>query len=187
MTRSASGRTERSKQESVDKSSNATVAALGSGTLVRTAYTFVGWNTQANGSGTTYTQGQTFSMGAANLTLYALWTPIPTYTVTYMPNGATGGSVPTDSNNYQAAATVTVLGSGTLVKTANTFVGWNTQANGLGATYTQGQTFSMGAANVTLYAIWAPTYTVTYNGNGATGGSVPTDSSKYQAGATVTE
>ena len=48
--------------------------------------------------------------------------------------------------------------------------------------------FAMGAANVTLYAKWTqnPTYTVTYNGNGSTSGSAPTDPNAYLQGATVT-
>jgi len=44
----------------------------------------------------------------------------------------------------------------------------------------------MGSANVTLYAQWAPTYTVSYNANGSTGGNVPVDSNNYLQGATVT-
>jgi hypothetical protein len=31
------------------------------------------WNTQADGNGTDYVQGQTFAMGTANVTLYAKW------------------------------------------------------------------------------------------------------------------
>jgi uncharacterized repeat protein (TIGR02543 family) len=83
--------------------------------------------------------------------------PTPLYTVTYNGNNNTGGSVPIDSTNYQQGQIVTVLGNtGNLVKTNYTFAGWNTQANGSGATYTQGQTFAMGTANVTLYAVWTP-------------------------------
>ena len=164
-----------------------TVTVLGTGTLVKTGYTFAGWNTQASGAGTTYTQSQTFTMGAANVTLYAKWTA-NNYTVTYNGNGSTGGSAPIDSTNYQIGQTVTVLGTGTLVKTGYTFAGWNTQASGAGTTYTQSQTFTMGAANVTLYAKWTanPTFTVTYDGNGADGGVVPIDSANYEQGATVT-
>jgi uncharacterized repeat protein (TIGR02543 family) len=166
------------------------VTVLGNaGNLVKTGSTFVGWNTASNGSGTTYTQGQTFTMGSANVILYAKWTTNPTYTVTYNGNGSTGGNPPVDANNYEQGATVTVLGNtGTLVKTHFTFAGWNTAADGTGTTYTQGQTFSMGSASVTLYAIWTanPTYTVTYNGNGSTSGSVPTDSTSYETGNPVT-
>lgn len=54
----------------------------------------------------------------------------PTYTVTYNGNGATGGSVPVDSNTYEQGATVTVLGnSGNLAESGETFAGWNTAAN----------------------------------------------------------
>ena len=165
-----------------------TVTVLGNtGNLVETNYIFAGWNTMADGSGTTYTQGQTFTMGASNVTLYCKWTANPTYTVTYDGSGNTGGSVPIDSTNYEQGQTVTVLGNtGNLVKTGYTFSGW--YVNGYAPLYTQGQTFTMGAANVIMYAGWTanPTYSVTYSGNGNTSGTVPVDSTKYQQGQTVT-
>ncbi|BAU29821.1 putative repeat protein (TIGR02543 family) [Aneurinibacillus soli] len=166
------------------------------GNLVKTGYTFAGWNTQADGNGTTYATGTTFSMATANVTLYAKWTENPTanptYTVTYNGNGNSGGSAPTDSGSYAQGVTVSVYGNtGNLVKTGYTFAGWNTQADGNGTTYAAGTTFSMATANVTLYAKWTenptanPTYTVTYNGNGNSGGSAPTDSGSYAQGVTV--
>jgi hypothetical protein len=42
--------------------------------LTENNLTFTGW--QINGAGTVYTQGQTFSMGSANVTLEAKWTPV---------------------------------------------------------------------------------------------------------------
>lgn len=159
------------------------------GNLVKTGFTFAGWNTQANGDGITYSQGQTFTIGAANVILYARWTADATYTVTYDGNGNTGGSVPTDTTNYLEGQAVTVsANSGNLARTGYAFAGWNTLASGTGTTYTQGQTFAMGAANLTLYAKWTAnaTYSVTYNGNGNTGGSVPVDSTSYENGQTVT-
>ena len=55
-------------------SSGATVTVLtNSGTLARTNYTFNGWNTAADGSGTHYNTGATFTI-SANTTLYAEWT-----------------------------------------------------------------------------------------------------------------
>jgi uncharacterized repeat protein (TIGR02543 family) len=170
--------------------SGATITVLGNtGSLVDTGHSFAGWNTAANGSGTAYAPGATFKMGSANVTLYAQWTALPTYTVTYSGNGATGGSVPVDGNKYLSGATVTVLANtGSLVDTGHSFAGWNTAANGSGTAYAPGANFKMDPANVTLYAQWTAlsTYTVTYNGNGATGGSVPVDSDKYLSGATVT-
>ena len=157
------------------------------GSLVKTGYVFGGWNTAANGSGTNYAAGATISGIAANTTLYAKWTPV--YTVTYNGNGNTGGTAPTDASSpYAAGSNVTVLGNtGSLVKTGYTFDGWNTVANGSGTNYAAGATISGIAANTTLYAKWTPVYTVTYNGNGNTGGTAPTDaSSPYAAGSNVT-
>ena len=47
---------------------------LGVGTLVKAGYSFNGWNTEANGSGTPYAAGATISDLSANVTLYAQWT-----------------------------------------------------------------------------------------------------------------
>lgn len=79
----------------------------------------------------------------------------PTYTVTYDGNGNTGGTAPTDANSpYASGSTVTVLGNtGSLVKTGYTFDGWNTAADGSGADYAAGGTFSI-SADATLYAKW---------------------------------
>ena len=111
------------------------------------------------------------------------------HTVTYNANGATAGSVPTDTTKYSKGEIVTVFGNtGGLLKEGETFTGWNTEADGSGTQYGQGATFAMGRKNVTLYARWTPgsTYTVTYNGNGATSGSPPVDTTNYKQGQTVT-
>ena len=157
------------------------------GTLVRTGYSFICWNTKADGTGTDRAVGSTFAMGSANVVLYAKWIELPTYTVTYNGNGSTGGTVPTDTNHYLDGAIVTVTSQGTLTRTGYSFVGWNTKADETGTDRAVGSTFAMGSANVVLYAKWTqlPTYTVTYNGNGFTGGTVPTDTNHYLTGETV--
>jgi uncharacterized repeat protein (TIGR02543 family) len=166
--------------------SGSSVIVADAGTLNRSGYNFGGWNTQADGKGTYYAAGNTFTMGSVDLKLYALWTTI-TYTVSYNGNGNSGGTVPTDSNTYVEGASVSVrLNSGNLVRTGYSFVGWNTSADGTGTDRAAGSNFSMGAANIVLYAKWSPTYTITYNGNGNSGGSVPVDSSRYLAEGKVT-
>lgn len=166
----------------------ATVTALANtGGLAKTAYTFVGWNTASNGTGTSLLVGSTFVMGASNVTLYAQWSNAPTYTILYSNGGATGGNVPVNPNNYLAGTTVTVAGNpGSLVKAGYVLTGWNTQSNGLGTAYSFDGTFTIGSASVVLYPVWTPTFTVTYSGNGASNGSVPVDSYNYFSGATVT-
>ncbi|MFZ2188877.1 MAG: InlB B-repeat-containing protein [Candidatus Moraniibacteriota bacterium] len=103
-----------------------------------------------------------------------------TYAVTYDGNGETDGSVPTDFYPYENAFTVTVKGNtGSLAKTGYVFKGWNTAANGSGTTYASANTFTMGSANVTLYAKWVQTYAVSYfvfGGHGTLGATVGGDS-----------
>lgn len=49
----------------------------GVGDLVRTGFTFVEWNTAADGSGTSYDAGDTLTIGSAAVTLYAIWEAVP--------------------------------------------------------------------------------------------------------------
>ena len=54
-----------------------TVTILGNtGTLAKTGFTFSGWNTAADGSGTQYSPGNTFVI-SANTILYARWVAVP--------------------------------------------------------------------------------------------------------------
>ena len=78
---------------------------------------------------------------------------IQKYSVTYDKGAATGGTVPTDSSSpYAYGSTVTAkTNSGSLVKTDETFSGWNTKADGTGTAIAAGGTFTI-TANTTLYA-----------------------------------
>ncbi|MFV0394615.1 MAG: InlB B-repeat-containing protein, partial [Coprobacillaceae bacterium] len=173
---------------------NALVTVMDKGTLQRTNYTFTGWNTRADGLGTSYNATDTFNI-TENVTLYAQWSLNainPEYTVLYDGNGSTGGLVPIDTNNpYTPNASVTVLDKGTLERTDYTFTGWNTSADGSGTPYAPTDTFNI-TENVTLYAQWTSNtipseYTVLYDGNGNTGGTIPSDTnSPYMSGTTVT-
>jgi uncharacterized repeat protein (TIGR02543 family) len=110
-----------------------------------------------------------------------------TYNVTYDGNGRTSGNVPNDLNDYLVGDTVTVMSnSGNLVKTGYTFSGWGTDLNG-GVIRQPGAQFTMESGNLTLYAYWVanPTYDVTYNGNGNTGGGVPSCDASYEEGDVV--
>ena len=59
---------------------NATVAA---NSFTRSGYTFTGWNTKADGTGTAYKANDTFAMPASDVTLYAQWEAI--YYPPYVP------------------------------------------------------------------------------------------------------
>jgi hypothetical protein len=61
-------------------------------------------------TGQIYQPGASLALGLVDVTLYAKWT-LTQYTVTYNANGATGGSVPVDSNTYTMAGSVPILGN----------------------------------------------------------------------------
>jgi uncharacterized repeat protein (TIGR02543 family) len=150
------------------------------GNLLRTGYTFAGWATTANGTGTTYTEGQTGVTLSAGITLYAKWTA-NNYTVTYNSNSATSGTIPSSQSYTTAGATLTIsINSGTLERTGYSFVGWATAANGTGTTYTVSQAGVTLTADTTLYAKWtAASNVVTYNsqlGTAVSNGSFVTGS-----------
>jgi uncharacterized repeat protein (TIGR02543 family) len=64
-------------------------------TVGNTQYTFAGWNTAANGTGTSYAAGASYTLNAA-LSLFAIWTETTlTWTVTWNANGGTGGGTTT--------------------------------------------------------------------------------------------
>jgi hypothetical protein len=150
------------------------------GNLVKTGFAFGGWNSKSDGSGTSYSVGSTFLI-TANTTLFAVWTSIPTYSITYNANGASSGTVPLDTTAYPSGQSITVAGNtGNLSKTGYSFGGWNTQADGNGVTYSPLATITA-SANVNLWAIWVansiggqaggtvtitnpPAYTVTLSG-----------------------
>ena len=132
-------------------------AAANTGSLANTGYTFSGWNTQANGSGTAYAPGGTFAMGGGNVTLYAQWAP-NTYTVTFDKSGG-------DVNASPATKTANYGGNvGSLptapTKTGYAFAGWNTAPNGTGTVF---DATTAVTGNVTVYAQWTiKTYAVTF-------------------------
>lgn len=86
----------------------------------------------------------------------AIFSYIPAYAVLYDGNGCSSGNAPMDSHTYQQGTAVTVLGnSDALFRPGYSFAGWKTAADGSGTAYSAGATFTMGTANVTLFAQWA--------------------------------
>lgn len=79
----------------------------------------------------------------------------PTYGVGYDGNGHEGGDPPVDPAAYHEGVSATVLGNvGGLIRNGYQFDGWNTQADGSGDSYQEGELLALGAEDVTLYAQW---------------------------------
>jgi uncharacterized repeat protein (TIGR02543 family) len=133
--------------------SNVTVSST---VPTRDGYTFAGWDTAADGSGTDYAGGATYTLpNSGTATLYAQWTPISritaTVTLTYDPRGGTGQP----GNQTGNAASNMTVSSTVPTRTGYTFTGWDTVANGSGTDYAGGATYTLpNSGTDTLYAQW---------------------------------
>ena len=147
--------------------------AIGANGWTVDGYTFIGWNTSADGKGTAYAPGTTW-IANGTLTLYAQWTPGQA-SLTYDGNGATGGK--TDPQTGKTDEKINVRDNG-FTRDGYTFVTWNTQAGCKGKAVNPGDEWTLQGSS-TLYACWAGNaQTLTYHGNGATGGNTAAQSGK---------
>lgn len=150
-------------------------------------YTFNGWNTKPDGTGTAWTEGATVT---DNVTYYAQWkAENRVYSITYYSEGGEHSN----PNTYTYGTAVTLQDA---KRTGYTFDGWY-MAGETDAGTKVTEISAMQTGDVILTAHWtAKTYTVNLNANGGTGGTesitvtygqpmpeitLPTrDSTKYQ-------
>ena len=122
----------------------------------RTGYTFTGWNTSPDGTGTAYRSNGTIQFAAQDITLYAQW-KVRSYSVNFDSNG--GSAVASQSVKYGSKASRPTDPT----RAGHTFQGWYTSRDG-GARYDFNQTVT---GDVTLYAHWSVnSYTLAFDGNG---------------------
>lgn len=134
-------------------------------------YTFTGWDkTIASVTGATTYTAQYSSQKLQ-------------YTVKYNANGGSG----TMSNSTFDCSTDVTLRTNAFTKTGYSFAGWATSAGGA-VVHANSATINRTSTDTyNLYAVWTPiTYTVSYNGNGNTGGSTANSSHTYDTAKNLT-
>jgi uncharacterized repeat protein (TIGR02543 family) len=150
--------------------------------MSQTGYTFEGWYREED-----FTSRWNFTSDtvSGNVTLYAKWNPV-SYTVSYDKNAAGADGTTADSTHtYDETKALTVNGYSL---SGYTFVGWNAESDGSGASYTDGQNVTNLAATpeavVPLYAKWTNNpYTVTYDADG--GSQAPFSPINVEYGAVI--
>lgn len=95
------------------------------------------------------------------------------YIITYDANG--GENVPDSQFKYYNKDVT--LSSKTPTRSGYAFLGWGISNSSTSISYYAGNTYSDNK-NITLYAIWKNTYTVTYNANG--GSNAPSNQTKIE-------
>ncbi len=135
--------------------------------FTKTGYTFTGWNTMADGKGTSYTNKESVinftDTNNETITLYAQW-EINTYTIIFNTNDGSGSSEKinvTHGSTYGTLPPVSRIGYA--------FEGWFTELVG----GTKVSDTGIVETSHTLYAIWTPnTYTVNFHGRDGAEGSM---------------
>ena len=125
----------------------------GSTNINKTAtYTFKNWNREENGTGTTYEDNDVVkNLTDMNNDTVILYAQWNSSSVNHTPT-----------------------------RTGYTFGGWYREAECINQVTSAENTVYTPTANITLYAKWIPnTYTVIYNGNGATGGNTASSTHTY--------
>ena len=110
-------------------------------------HSFAGWNTKADGTGTSYSDKQTIVV-TKSMTLYAQWEKY-LYTVTFDANGGSGTMQPQTFTKGESQA----LTANAFIRSGYVFASWNTDPNGTGSAYTDMQEITV-SQNMTLYAQW---------------------------------
>lgn len=150
----------------------------------RAGYTFKGWNTKADGSGLSYSAGDTVKVFAGTSeTLYAQWDEDKQEaTLVFGPNAGTDtvDNMPSDmTDTPKAGETSVAFPIPTTIPTREgyEFKHWNTKDDDSGDTYERGATINVPVGTTgTLYAIWGDKSPETdkdyahlvYDGNGGT-------------------
>lgn len=128
----------------------------------RAGYTFKGWNTEADGSGASYSAGDTVKVFAGTSeTLYAQWDEDKQEaTLVFGPNAGTDtvDNMPSDMTDTPKAGETSVefpIPTTIPTREGYEFKHWNTKDDDSGDTYERGATINVPVGTTgTLYAIW---------------------------------
>ena len=154
-------------QEYTQRFENGKYQNLNLNSFYYVAHIFSGWNTERDGSGTSYTDGQSILI-TSDMTLYAQWTydaSVEVYTLTFNSNSDVNQEYTQRFGNgkYQK------LNQNCFLYNSYEFNCWNTERDGSGTSYTDGQSILI-ESDMTLYAQWTydasvEVYTLTFNSN----------------------
>lgn len=169
---------------------------LSKNTFTKQNYEFAGWNTKADGSGTSYkNEGYISNLTSTeqSVTLYAQWKPVGYNIILDSQDAATIGTSSyyewygmgnyTDSDCTTAISEIT-----TPQKHGNTFGGYYAQENGKGTQYikpdgTITSTSTTFTEETTLYAYWIPVVSkITLDNQGATSAGTTQFYQKFNVG-----
>ena len=138
----------------------------------KTGYTFGGWYKE---SGCTNAWNFDTDTVTSDVTLYAKWTA-NNYNITFDKND--DAATETMADQTIASGSSAALTACVFTKTGWTFAGWAETSGGV-VVYANQASYTMGTANVTLYAKWTPPETYAIGDRGPAGGWIFYDQGSY--------
>lgn len=111
---------------------------------------FKEWNTQKDGSGTSYTEGTSPEL-TEDITLYAQWGDF--YKVTYLINLDSNTQTYIQKVEGEPSLATKTTAFADFDDSNYTFCGWDTKADGSGTRYAEGKTLTL-TEDIILYAQW---------------------------------
>lgn len=136
----------------------------------RTGYTFIGWNTEPNGSGKSYADAESVmnltTVHNDTVTLYAQW-GAKSYVIRYHANGGEG-TMHDQTIKYDVP---TILSKNEFTKDDYTFLGWAISESGEEKYIDEQIVVNLKESGIVdLYAVWVQNaHTVTFDYNGGSG------------------
>ena len=139
---------------------------LPANTFSKSGFSFVGWAVTPEApaayadEATVEDNLATGAPGNTFVTLYAVW-GINNYTITYVANGATSGTVPSSVPAAYNQQITLADGDGLVIETSTesrSFLGWTTVEDGVVVLHEVGSNFIVPANDVVFYAVWSADY-----------------------------
>ena len=156
----------------------------------------IGWNLGSSSSTTVEYNPSASVTLTSTLTQNFYAISSRTVSITYNSNGGSSVSSTTGTQrwnqygNTYSNPTLTIS-STEPTRTGYNFQGWSTSSSATTVNYDPGDSYTFAnaynsSASITLYAVWeANTYTITYNGNGNTDGSMAASTKTYGVNLTL--
>lgn len=146
----------------------------------RSDYDFLGWADSATAATAKYDAGERITMNSSK-TVYAIWkkaSTTSTFTLSFDANGGTGAPAAQSCTTTSTSCAI-VISTLKPTRTNYTFIGWATTPGASTAQYNDSARNVAMTKNTTIYAVWKNNYTIKFNGNGSTGGSMSNLSMVY--------
>lgn len=128
----------------------------------RTGFKFLGWSESKETVAPEIKPGQVLTV-TGDVTLYAIWNEIVTFTLAFDANGGNGAPASV-SDTSDAGSCALTIPSDVPTKAGSDFLGWSRDSQATEPEYQPGQSVELTVRSLTLYAVWQQFPSVEFTG-----------------------